>query len=66
MYMVFAAFLIAISCIFGLIGYGLAKFFFGLTIGWFMKVLLWIFVFLLVSMILFIIVALFAGLFFLL
>ena len=64
--MVFAAFLIAISCIFGLIGYGLAKFFFGLTIGWFMKVLLWIFVFLLVSMILFIIVALFAGLFFLL
>ena len=46
--MIFAAFLIAISCIFGLIGYGLAKFFFGLTIGWFMKVLLWIFVFLLV------------------
>ena len=64
--MIFAAFLIAISCIFGLIGYGLAKFFFGLTIGWFMKVLWWIFVFLLVSMILFIIVALFSGLFFLL
>ena len=64
--MIFAAFIIAISCIFGLIGYGLAKFFFGLTIGWFMKVLLWIFVFLLVSMILFIIAALFAGLFFLL
>ena len=64
--MVFAAFLIALACIFGLIGYGLAKFFFGLTIGWFMKVLLWIFVFLLVSMILFFIVALFAGLFFLL
>ena len=64
--MIFAAFLIAISCIFGILAYGLAKFFFGLTIGWFMKVLLWIFVFLLVSMILFIIVALFAGLFFLL
>lgn len=61
--MVFAAFLIALACIFCAIGYYIAKCLFTIS---FWRILAWIFVFFVVSIVIFFVVALFAGLFFLL
>lgn len=61
--MVFAMFLIAIACIFCAIGYYIAKCVFTLS---FWRVLAWIFVFFVVSIVIFFVVALFGGLFLLL
>lgn len=61
--MVFAAYLIALACIFSAIGYYIAKCVFTLS---FWRIFAWIFVFFVVSIVIFFIVALFAGLFFLL
>lgn len=61
--MVFATFLIAIAIICCAIGYYIAKCL--CTIS-FWRILAWIFVFFVVSIVIFFIVALFAGLFFLL
>ena len=61
--MIFAAFLIAIAIIFCTIGYYITTCL--CTIS-FWRILAWIFVFFVVSIVIFFIVALFAGLFFLL